>query len=128
MDEFNKSLSHSATHAHVHEMLTPLTAFDGRTKTFPLPPSHSPSPLTPPPKKKATAPDVALDRAARGDVCVESARALNRAKHYEGGILGLAASLHNWPTWQQPQEVAGHFHHERWPAPRPFDVPQPTSN
>lgn len=46
----------------------------------------------------------------------------------EGGILGAVASIKNWPqVWALPKHVDphAHFHHERWPAPRPFTVPAP---
>jgi hypothetical protein len=56
---------------------------------------------------------------------------LARAKQYEGGILGAVASWHNWPeVFSMPRDMdpKHHFHHERWPAPRPFEVPQAPAN
>lgn len=80
----------------------------------------------------ATASDIALDRSQRDymDDLADKPRALERAKAYEGGVLGWVASFHNWPqVWPTPKSVpTGHFTHERWPAPRPFAVPQAPAN
>ena len=57
-------------------------------------------------------------------VCAHPSPTLMRA---EGGVLGLAASIKSWPqVWSLPNYVPQeHFHLGRWPAPRPFTVPQP---
>lgn len=73
-----------------------------------------------------TAPDIALDRDARDPDCMAAnPRTLERAKHYEGGILGGVASIKDWPqVWPLPKTVPQeHFHFGRWPAPRPFALP-----
>ena len=44
----------------------------------------------------------------------------------EGGVLGAVASLKNWPeVFAAPAQCYEHYNHPRWPAPRPFEVPQP---
>lgn len=79
----------------------------------------------------ATAPDIALDRDSRdfADHLASNPRTLERAKNYEGGVLGGVASIKSWPEiWSKPADISReHFHFQRWPANRPFTVPQPTA-
>lgn len=79
-----------------------------------------------------TASDITLDRNQRDymDGLGSSPRVLARGKQYEGGILGYMASFNNWPSLYTPKgtDPENHFHHERWPANRPFEVPQAPSS
>ncbi|GBF98245.1 hypothetical protein Rsub_11065 [Raphidocelis subcapitata] len=66
-----------------------------------------------------TASDVALDREARdyADHMAENPRTLARARRYEGGILGFAASLRPWPeviTLPARYDPQHHFKTTRW--------------
>jgi hypothetical protein len=79
----------------------------------PAPPRAPHALTTPPPPRaaktlnpQATASDITLDRSQRDymDSLAAKPRALERAKQYEGGVLGWAASFHNWPQGEAQAE------------------------